>query len=62
MEALRGVLRQDLNVVMTARSAIRKPPRSACVRAHGMLVLSTLHANDAAAAFDVFRDFGPADA
>jgi type II secretory ATPase GspE/PulE/Tfp pilus assembly ATPase PilB-like protein len=56
------VLRQDLNVVMTARSAIRKPPRSACVRAHGMLVLSTLHANDAAAAFDVFRDFGPADA
>jgi type II secretory ATPase GspE/PulE/Tfp pilus assembly ATPase PilB-like protein len=24
----------------------------------GMLVLSTLHANDAAAAFDVFRDFG----
>jgi len=58
VEALRGVLRQDPNVVMIGE--IRDPETAHIgVRAArtGMLVLSTLHANDAAAAFDVFRDF-----
>jgi type II secretory ATPase GspE/PulE/Tfp pilus assembly ATPase PilB-like protein len=58
VEALRGVLRQDPNVVMIGE--IRDPETAQIgVRAArtGMLVLSTLHANDAAAAFDVFRDF-----
>jgi type II secretory ATPase GspE/PulE/Tfp pilus assembly ATPase PilB-like protein len=59
VEALRGVLRQDPNVVMIGE--IRDPETAQIgVRAArtGMLVMSTLHANDAAAAFDVFRDFG----
>src|SRR5262245_38681617 len=59
VEALRGVLRQDPNVVMIGE--IRDPETAHIgVRAArtGMLVLSTLHANDAAAALDVFRDFG----
>jgi type II secretory ATPase GspE/PulE/Tfp pilus assembly ATPase PilB-like protein len=58
VEALRGVLRQDPNVVMIGE--IRDPETAQIgVRAArtGMLVLSTLHANDAAAAFGVFRDF-----
>ncbi|MGE5190965.1 MAG: GspE/PulE family protein [Deltaproteobacteria bacterium] len=58
VEALRGVLRQDPNVVMIGE--IRDPETAHIgVRAArtGMLVLSTLHANDAAAAFGVFRDF-----
>jgi type II secretory ATPase GspE/PulE/Tfp pilus assembly ATPase PilB-like protein len=59
VEALRGVLRQDPNVVMIGE--IRDPETAHIgVRAArtGVLVLSTLHANDAAASFDVFRDFG----
>jgi type II secretory ATPase GspE/PulE/Tfp pilus assembly ATPase PilB-like protein len=58
VEALRGVLRQDPNVVMIGE--IRDPETAHIgVRAArtGMLVLSTLHANDAAAAIGVFRDF-----
>lgn len=59
VEALRGVLRQDPNVVMIGE--IRDPETAHIgVRAArtGVLVLSTLHANDAVASFDVFRDFG----
>lgn len=59
VEALRGVLRQDPNVVMVGE--IRDPETAHIgVRAArtGILVLSTLHAQDAASAFDVFRDFG----
>lgn len=59
VEALRGVLRQDPNVVMIGE--IRDPETAHIgVRAArtGVLVLSTLHAQDAASSFDVFRDFG----
>ncbi|MGQ0636885.1 MAG: GspE/PulE family protein [Planctomycetaceae bacterium] len=59
VEALRGVLRQDPNVVMIGE--IRDPETAHIgVRAArtGVLVLSTLHANDGASSFDVFRDFG----
>jgi type II secretory ATPase GspE/PulE/Tfp pilus assembly ATPase PilB-like protein len=59
VEALRGVLRQDPNVMMIGE--IRDPETAHIgIRAArtGVLVLSTLHANDAAASFDVFRDFG----
>lgn len=59
VDALRGVLRQDPNVVMIGE--IRDPETAHIgVRAArtGVLVLSTLHAQDAAASFDVFRDFG----
>jgi type II secretory ATPase GspE/PulE/Tfp pilus assembly ATPase PilB-like protein len=59
VEALRGVLRQDPNVVMIGE--IRDPETAHIgVRAArtGVLVLSTLHAQDAASTFDVFRDFG----
>lgn len=59
VEALRGTLRQDPNVVMVGE--IRDPETAHIgVRAArtGVLVLSTLHAQDAAASFDVFRDFG----
>jgi type II secretory ATPase GspE/PulE/Tfp pilus assembly ATPase PilB-like protein len=58
VEALRGVLRQDPNVVMIGE--IRDPETAQIgVRAArtGTLVLSTLHANDAAAAVGVLRDF-----
>ena len=59
VDALRGVLRQDPNVVMIGE--IRDPETAHIgVRAArtGVLVLSTLHAQDAASSFDVFRDFG----
>jgi type II secretory ATPase GspE/PulE/Tfp pilus assembly ATPase PilB-like protein len=59
VEALRAVLRQDPNVVMVGE--IRDPETAHIgVRAArtGVLVLSTLHAQDAASSFDVFRDFG----
>lgn len=58
VEALRGVLRQDPNVILIGE--IRDPETAHIgVRAArtGMLVFSTLHASDAAMAFDVFRDF-----
>lgn len=57
--ALRGVLRQDPNVMMIGE--IRDPETAHIgIRAGqtGVLVLSTLHANDAASCIDVFRDFG----
>jgi len=59
VEALRGVLRQDADIMMVGEI---RDPETAQIAARaarsGILVLSTLHANDASAAFDVFRDFG----
>ncbi|MFN0053358.1 MAG: GspE/PulE family protein [Planctomycetales bacterium] len=59
VDALRGVLRQDPDVVMVGE--MRDPETAQIgIRAArtGVLVLSTLHANDAASSFDVLRDFG----
>jgi type II secretory ATPase GspE/PulE/Tfp pilus assembly ATPase PilB-like protein len=59
VEALRGVLRQDPDVMMIGE--IRDPETAQIgVRAGltGVTVLSTLHANDTASTIDVFRDFG----
>ncbi len=58
VEALRGILRQDPDVVMVGE--IRDPETAhIAIRAGltGVRVLSTLHANDATATVDVFRDF-----
>lgn len=58
VEALRGVLRQDPNVIMVGE--IRDPETAhIAVRAGltGVRVLSTLHANDTASTIDVFRQF-----
>jgi len=58
-EALRGVLRQDPNVMLIGeiRDAETAHIAARAARA-GILVFSTLHASDATAAIDVFRDFG----
>lgn len=59
VEALRGVLRQDPDILMVGE--IRDPETThIAVRAGltGILVLSTLHATDTASCLDVFRDFG----
>jgi type II secretory ATPase GspE/PulE/Tfp pilus assembly ATPase PilB-like protein len=58
VEALRGVLRQDPDVIMVGE--IRDPETAhIAVRAGltGVRVLSTLHANDTSATVDVFREF-----
>jgi type II secretory ATPase GspE/PulE/Tfp pilus assembly ATPase PilB-like protein len=58
VEALRGVLRQDPDVIMVGE--IRDPETAhIAVRAGltGVRVLSTLHANDTASTIDVFREF-----
>lgn len=58
VDALRGVLRQDPDVIMVGE--IRDPETAhIAVRAGlmGVKVLSTLHANDTAATVDVFRQF-----
>jgi type II secretory ATPase GspE/PulE/Tfp pilus assembly ATPase PilB-like protein len=59
VEALRGVLRQDPDVLMIGE--IRDPETAHIgVRAAmtGVIVLSTLHANDAANTVEVFHEFG----
>ncbi|MGH7200530.1 MAG: GspE/PulE family protein, partial [Planctomycetaceae bacterium] len=59
VESLRGVLRQDPDVIMVGE--IRDPETARiAVRAGltGVMVLSTLHANNTAATIDVFRQFG----
>jgi type II secretory ATPase GspE/PulE/Tfp pilus assembly ATPase PilB-like protein len=58
VEALRGVLRQDPNVIMVGE--IRDPETAhIATRAAltGIQVLSTLHAHDTAATIDIFRQF-----
>ncbi len=59
VEALRGVLRQDPDVMMVGE--IRDPETAHIgVRAGltGVTVLSTLHASDSVSTIDVFREFG----
>ncbi len=59
VRALRGVLRQDPDVMMIGE--IRDPESAhIAVRAGltGVTVFSTLHASDSLAAIDVFREFG----
>lgn len=61
VKALRGVLRQDPDVMMIGE--IRDPESAHIgVRAglSGVTVLSTLHANDALSAIEVFREFSVA--
>ncbi len=58
VEALRGVLRQDPDVIMVGE--IRDPETAQIASRAGLTgirVLSTLHASDCAATIDVFRDF-----
>jgi type II secretory ATPase GspE/PulE/Tfp pilus assembly ATPase PilB-like protein len=58
VDALRGVLRQDPNIMMIGE--IRDPETAHIgIRAGrtGVLVLSTMHSNDAAASIDMLRDF-----
>jgi type II secretory ATPase GspE/PulE/Tfp pilus assembly ATPase PilB-like protein len=59
VQALRGVLRQDPNVMMVGEIRDSETAHIA-VRAGltGIVVLSTLHANDSTATIDVFREFG----
>lgn len=57
--ALRGVLRQDPNVICIGEIRDAETAHIACRAATtGVLVLSTLHANNAASAVDVLRGFG----
>lgn len=59
VKCLRGVLRQDPDVMMVGE--IRDPETAQiAVRAGltGVTVLTTLHANDSLAVLDVFREFG----
>lgn len=58
VEALRGILRQDPDVVMVGEIRDSETAHIA-IRAGltGVRVLSTLHANDTSATVDVFRDF-----
>lgn len=59
VEALRGVLRQDPNVIMVGEIRDPETAHIACrAGLTGVTVLSTLHANDTAATIDVFREFG----
>ena len=57
--ALRGVLRQDPNVMCVGEIRDAETARIACRAATtGVLVMSTLHANDTSSAVDVLRQFG----
>jgi type II secretory ATPase GspE/PulE/Tfp pilus assembly ATPase PilB-like protein len=59
VEALKGVLRQDPNIIMVGE--IRDPETAQIAsRASltGILALSTLHANDTSSVVQIFREFG----
>lgn len=57
--ALRGILRQDPNVMCIGEIRDAETAKIACRAATtGVLVMSTLHANDTASAVDVLRQFG----
>jgi type II secretory ATPase GspE/PulE/Tfp pilus assembly ATPase PilB-like protein len=57
-QALRGVLRQDPNVIMVGEIRDSETAHIACrAGMTGVTVFSTLHANDTAAAIDTFRNF-----
>ncbi len=58
VEALRGVLRQDPDVIMVGEIRDPETAHIACrAGLTGIRVLSTLHANDSCSTIDVFRDF-----
>lgn len=58
VEALRGVLRQDPDVMMIGEIRDPETAHIACRAAlTGITVLSTLHAGDAVSTVDVFREF-----
>ena len=57
--ALRGVLRQDPNIISIGEIRDAETAHIACRAATtGVLVLSTLHANNTSSAIDVLRSFG----
>ena len=57
--ALRGVLRQDPNIISIGEIRDAETAQIACRAATtGVLVISTLHANNTASAIDVLRNFG----
>lgn len=59
VEALRGVLRQDPNILMVGEIRDPETAHIACrAGLTGVLVLSTIHANDAASTIDVLREYG----
>ena len=59
VEALRGVLRQDPDVIMVGEIRDSETAHIAVRAANtGIRVLSTMHANDTGASLDVFREFG----
>ncbi len=59
VEALRGVLRQDPNIMMIGEIRDPETAHIGCRAAlTGVLVLSTMHANDSVSTLDVFREFG----
>ena len=58
-DALRCVLRQDPNILMVGEIRDAETAQIACRSAlSGVLVLSTLHASNTAAAIDVLEIFG----
>ncbi|MCP4509557.1 MAG: Flp pilus assembly complex ATPase component, partial [Fuerstiella sp.] len=58
-DALRGTLRQDPNIIAVGEIRDPETAQIACRAATtGVLVLSTLHANNTASAIDVLRGFG----
>ncbi len=59
VEALRGVLRQDPNIMMIGEIRDPETAHIGCRAAlTGVMVLSTMHANDSVSSIDVFREFG----
>ncbi len=59
VDALRGVLRQDADVMMVGEIRDPETAHIACrAGLTGIVVLSTAHANDTAATIDIFREFG----
>lgn len=59
VEALRGVLRQDPNVMMVGEIRDAETAHIACRAAiSGVMVLSTMHANDTASTLSVLRELG----
>ncbi len=59
VEALRGVLRQDPNIMMIGEIRDPETAHIGCRAAlTGVMVLSTLHANDSVSTIDVLREFG----
>jgi len=59
VEALKGLLRQDPNVIMVGEI---RDPETAFIASRasltGILALSTLHANDSSSVIGIFREFG----